>query len=91
MERVKQYFRLERAYKNIRDEIRKDMEIPLTLPYHEYQPEEEYINGYTTHEMFTLNNMLAHTKELGIKKGRKWNYVTDLFARGIKVIKSRKG
>jgi hypothetical protein len=91
MERVKQYFRLERAYENIRDEIRKDMEIPLTLPYHEYQPEEEYINGYETEEMLTISNMLANTKELGINKKSKWNYITDLFTRGIKVIKSRKG
>jgi hypothetical protein len=89
MSKLKNYFQAEIIREKIREEMRKEMDIPLVISGPDIK-EEVYINGYTTYEMFTLNNMLAHTKELGIKKS-KWNYITDLFTRGLKVIKSKKG
>jgi hypothetical protein len=89
MSRLKHYFQAEKAREDIREEMRKEMEMPLVISGPDIK-EEEYINGYTTHEMFTLNNMLAQTKELGIKKP-KHNYITDLLTRGFRVIKNMKG
>lgn len=90
IEKLRRYLRAELVHNAIRDEIRKELEtMPLILSDHTYQ-EDEYVNSYTTHEMFTLNNMLAHTKELGVKKKKKYNYITTLFLRGYKIIKNRK-
>lgn len=91
MERIKRYFKIEREHEHIRDEIRKDMQMPLVISSPDIK-EEEYINGYTTHEMFALNDKdylhkRAQTKELGIKKP-KHNYITALLrTMGIRIIK----
>lgn len=73
------------------DEIRREIgeSIPITILGDEYD-ENEFINGDTTKAIFSLNDKLANTKELGVIKKAKHNYITALLTIGIRIIKPNK-
>lgn len=82
------------APKNIfySDEIRREIgeSVPLTVSCDEYEEDSGFINADTTKAIFSLNNKLAHTKDLGINKHTGKHYITALLTKGIRIIKSRK-
>ncbi len=73
------------------DEIRRELgeSLPVTLHY-DINEDIDTANSNTTYALFSLNETLAHTKDLMSAKKPKHNYITALLLRGIRVIKNTK-
>jgi hypothetical protein len=75
---------------HIHDQIGK--EVPLVLSDHKHEEDYGSINSEETESLFKYNINLANTKEIDTNKKRRSNYkyITDLWLRGIKIIKRYK-